>query len=924
MRKIIIGFVALCLVAIVILLFSFLNKNNSDKKAPALNTVPLNAAVLLHSRSYTDFMETVTMNSEMWRELIGIKSIAEVNDNVFALDSLTHTLLDEGDVLLDNELYVAIINTGKTQFDYLFSLSLENAKETELAKDFIQNINQDSVEVIQRQYNNETIHTIGCRDNSGGKQFHYCFADNIFIGSFTALLVENAIRQYHSNTSLQEDPFFEQVKNTAGENVDCNIYVNYETFPELLSCLLRDETASSVLGNAKAGKWGEWDADIKNRGVLLNGFSVYNKESDDYFSVFKNQKPVKLEVTEILPANTSAFVSLGASDLSQFKVDYAQFLLNSESGAEKLSEISELNTLFGTNVTDVFVDILDKEMVVAYTDINTISVFDNCYALFQVKSKKIAEDAIVSILNSYCNKKNIALASITSKVRIDRETEFEAYKMPVDKLPKRLFGKLFEHASANYVSFMDNYMVFAGSLRSMEKFAHSHVLGTDLDHDSSFGDFIDRLSKSYNIFAYGHVEKGYFLYKEFLASGYKKDFDANGHILSKYQAFACQYASSQNMLYSNVYLYFNPEEDEKPRTVWESRLDSAMQFKPKLVETHVSKGKEIFIQDLGNTVYMINKAGRILWKQPIKEPINSQIFHVDFYKNGKIQYAFSTKNYFYVIDRIGNFVENFPMRLKSPSTAGMTVLDYGSKKNYRFIVPCEDHRVYLYNKEGNVIDGWQFGKTDTDVASPIEHFDVDGKDYILFADKYMAYVLNRRGEQRLKLSQQFEKCENSAFLFEANNGYTDDRFVTTTTEGQVVSIFLDGTVAFKTVGTFTREHCFEFFDINGDGKKDYVFLDKNVLFVFKHSGEKLYDFEFNKEMTQRPVVYRFGRTDVKIGVVDTEDHLIYLINNDGTLYEGFPLRGNTLFSIGVFSGGQGKFNLLVGSEDNFLYNYRVN
>ena len=50
---------------------------------------------------------------------------------------------------------------------------------------------------------------------------------------------------------------------------------------------------------------------------------------------------------------------------------------------------------------------------------------------------------------------------------------------------------------------------------------------------------------------------------------------------------------------------------------------------------------------------------------------------------------------------------------------------------------------------------------------------------------------------------------------------------------------------------------------------------------------------------------------------------IYLFNNDGSVYKGFPLKGTTLFSISSFPDLKGRFNLIVGNNDNFLYNYSV-
>ena len=42
------------------------------------------------------------------------------------------------------------------------------------------------------------------------------------------------------------------------------------------------------------------------------------------------------------------------------------------------------------------------------------------------------------------------------------------------------------------------------------------------------------------------------------------------------------------------------------------------------------------------------------------------------------------------------------------------------------------------------------------------------------------------------------------------------------------------------------------------------------------------------------------------------------------LYKGFPLKGNTQFTIGYLGDSHNQFNLIVGTRYNFLYNYSVN
>jgi hypothetical protein len=61
-----------------------------------------------------------------------------------------------------------------------------------------------------------------------------------------------------------------------------------------------------------------------------------------------------------------------------------------------------------------------------------------------------------------------------------------------------------------------------------------------------------------------------------------------------------------------------------------------------------------------------------------------------------------------------------------------------------------------------------------------------------------------------------------------------------------------------------------------------------------------------------------------VGVVEAAANRIYLFNPDGKQHEGFPLQGNTEFSIGKLSDNVTGLSLIVGSEGGKLYNYSLN
>jgi len=137
-------------------------------------------------------------------------------------------------------------------------------------------------------------------------------------------------------------------------------------------------------------------------------------------------------------------------------------------------------------------------------------------------------------------------------------------------------------------------------------------------------------------------------------------------------------------------------------------------------------------------------------------------------------------------------------------------------------------------------------------------------------------------------------------------------------------IYLDGSVESKQIGNYSPNHYFDYQDINADGYKDYIFLDKNKLAVYKQDGSNLFDFKFDEKIESSPVYYYFSYDDRKLGVVSRTSNEIYLFNSNGSVYNGFPLKGNTPFTIGYLENSSNHFNLLVGNRYNFLYNYSVN
>jgi hypothetical protein len=364
---------------------------------------------------------------------------------------------------------------------------------------------------------------------------------------------------------------------------------------------------------------------------------------------------------------------------------------------------------------------------------------------------------------------------------------------------------------------------------------------------------------------------------------------------------------------------FKEETRTESTSEWETLLDSYAATKPFFFTNHTNGTKEVFIQDINNNIYLINSAGRVLWKVPLNERINGSVYMIDFYRNGKFQLLFAGKNNIHLIDRNGNYVERYPVRLRSPSTNSLALFDYDKNGDFRLLIAGEDKLIYAYDKTGSIVKGWTPFKTAGIVKSEINYFRISGKDYLVASDDLSIYFLDRRGNRRLTLKEPATRASGSSLRLVSGS---EPSIVCTSPDGTVQHIYFNGTIKKINLKTFSGNHSFEFSDIDGDGFGEYIFLDKGVLSLYDHNNSEIFTRDFGSSEIGGPINFIFSPSDNKIGVIDNKNKLIYLINNNGEVVNGFPLSGASMFSIGKLSEKSG-WNLIVGGIDRFLYNYSI-
>jgi hypothetical protein len=205
------------------------------------------------------------------------------------------------------------------------------------------------------------------------------------------------------------------------------------------------------------------------------------------------------------------------------------------------------------------------------------------------------------------------------------------------------------------------------------------------------------------------------------------------------------------------------------------------------------------------------------------------------------------------------------------------------------------------------------------ITSEIQFFRVSGKDYIIAADKRNIYLLDRTGNIRLRLKEPVAKADNSEIRISFTKG---PEIILSSPGGIIQRISFDGSVNKTEIRRFSEKHSFDYFDIDGDGDGEYIFIDEGILYLYESDKTEVFTRDFGSTDLEGPWFFVFSSGERKIGVSDNNKKLVYLVDKNGTIEAGVPLKGVSGFSIGKMS-EKGEFRLVVGGIDNFLYNYRL-
>lgn len=852
-------------------------------------SVTPDAAIVIESIDIQSFMNSLTTGKGLFGEIPLVKGFEDFNARLkYVADQLNKQSIKE--VLGDGPVILSFYNDKANTLRPLLSKALHGKIKVKQLRDALRTSGvDDSKATIDRE---TSILKVPFKCGTNPDTAYFSIISGLILCSTSEEVINRAKDQTSRENDVRGIPGFSPVLLASGKNED-KIFLIFSNLSSVLKSVygandpVRNGRDRSLTPAGTAGA----DIFINDDGLVLSGYTE-STDSKDILYRYKTVTPTTFHTYKILPSSTVLFETMIPPSAP------ATFQKDTSISQTAISLSLQLRQYTGEEITRAIIDIRERPAA------------DNTLIIYELSNPGQAEKVFLD---------NLPEGSETLWFEPDDQIRIPVYRCTLSGF-KKLFVPGFSNATdETFFTFYDNFLISGSSFVTVSRILYDNILNKTLANDLTYRDFESTLPSRSAYFLYCVPPRMTEYLEGFLNENIINALRENKNSLNKVSAAGYQLASSNGMIYNSLSVRFRDEAREESTTEWETLLDTVAAIKPFFFTNHNTGAREIFIQDMKNNIYLINIAGRVLWKVPLNERIGGSIFMIDYFNNRKYQLLFSGKNFLHLIDRNGNYVERYPVKLRSPASNSLAMFDYDNNQTYRLFIAGDDKLIYSYDKSGNVVKGWKPFKTSGVVRTEISYFKVSGKDYIVATDESSVYMLDRTGNRRVSLREAVIRAERSAMRLVPGS---DPYIICSAPDGTIQQLRFDGSVTRFSLGRFSGDHSFDIFDVDGDGFGEYIFIDKGILYLYDHNKSEMFARDFGSEDLGGPLNFVFSGTERKIGVYDMKKKQIFLIGNSGETMNGFPLKGASMFSIGKLSEKSG-WHLIVGGTDRFLYNYKI-
>jgi hypothetical protein len=676
-----------------------------------------------------------------------------------------------------------------------------------------------------------------------GKEVYQTLLGEKSVLSSSKIILENIVRNYQNGIN------------------------NPEVIQKLLG-VLSDQSPSVVINNRLFSKtildffdvnvlepqlnlsnYSGFDINLNEDKILYSGL-VFNPENEEkIWTNFKNVGTVKSTAVEVIPSSFTSATSILFSDFEKFY-----------NPTEKIELKPKIDSLY----------------------IN----------LREIASIKLRNGKAMVLVSNNIDQTYNHLKKISKPLKSIRDNTI--YKLNQSFMPAGKLSPVLDVIKVDFFTIHMDHILFSNKLETLENIIIQLSNKNVVANQANYNNHLSSLNEECHIQWLTNLGNQDEFFKNHATDPFKSAF--NNLKWDNHELLMSQLVVENDFGYLNILLKKTIENQKNTEVQQLARLKSEDNIinTPTFFENWRTGQQDVVYQDDKNILYLKDTKGNLIWSKALDEAIIGEITSIDIYQNRRIQMAFATKNYIHIIDKNGNDVKPFPLKIRDEITQGLSVFDYDNNGKYRFVAVFDD-KIKMYDKDAKPVRGFKFKKAKSNIVHPLKHIRMGNKDYIIALEESgVLHVLNRRGETRIELDKNLKFSDNEWFEH-------DNHFTSISDDGEVLKIDQKGKLTRVSKKLINPK-----FSAND---KILVIMSENEISFNDKSTELPYGLYTN------PIINKNYA-----GIADKQAQKIYMLNNDAKILDGFPVYADELID---FYSSESELVLLCKDGKKALLVYRV-
>lgn len=515
MKKLIISIVLLFL-AIITMAYLYFSKLNTDQHITdtGLQAAVANSAFIFsfeNEKSITDILKEQRLfeeilDAEQYKQLASLKkyllSIPKVNQ-----------LTDKQNV------YIAFVPGSDHKIDFLCYTQISTP---EYLPQLFQSLKTSGI----RPGTTDRLTKLILPDSS---VFYLGIKKNLAVISSSEKQTAAALAK---EPNQKDDKFIEyiQASKRFSKNTLAQLYINFNGLPLLLKNIISGNLNGELAVLNQQDAFAALTYNFSNEKVLLTGTTVINNPNN-YYHLFSDMQPQKININNILPAQTASYTIFGVDSYPNWKKKLDTWFLNQHQDKKISALLKDINNKYHLNPDELFP-----------------KYFKNQFITFQLRTG----EKIGAINLSNGDKMIQLLLDLSS----DYDEDIKVFKEP--DLLYAYFGKPFSNFKKPYYTITDNYMVFANNAGTLQSFLNSYTNNQLLINVPNYINAGNQLPGNSSIAFYTDHRNADDIFRKNIYLPYYKHISA-AEGLKNYDSFTYQLSGDNGKFQTNILINKQPE-----------------------------------------------------------------------------------------------------------------------------------------------------------------------------------------------------------------------------------------------------------------------------------------------------------------------------------------------------------------------------